>query len=111
MATDLQLLGQAQGINSNLAALVAAMKAAFFGNITVGTFSLAAAVTTTVNNANVTANSLVLLEPTNAAAATVMGSSKSLYLSAKVAGTSFTVATADGTSPVGTCNFSFMIVN
>lgn len=74
-----------------------------------GTLVLGAAVSTTVNNVNVTATSHLDLSPTNAAAATLMGSAKALYVSAKVAGTSFTVSTANGTAAAGTETFDYIL--
>jgi NAD(P)-dependent dehydrogenase (short-subunit alcohol dehydrogenase family) len=76
-----------------------------------GAFTMAAAATLVVPNALVTAGSIILLTPTNAAAATLQGSNESLYISAKAAGVSFTVATAAGTSAAGTETFSYIIVN
>ena len=69
---------------------------------TSGVFTMNGVASLTVNNANIldastsNGNSVVLVIPLNAAAATAMGGAKSLYVSAKVAKTSFTVATADG---------------
>lgn len=65
---------------------------------TTGTFTLAVAATTTVPQPAIRATSVVQLSPTNALAATLMGSSKALYVSAITPGTGFTVATADGTN-------------
>lgn len=76
-----------------------------------GSFTLAAAATTTVIQTNTAANSIVLLMPTNAAAGTLMGSTKSLYISARTVGASFTVATASGVAAAGTETFSYVIVN
>lgn len=77
---------------------------------TTGTFTLAAAATTTVSQLDVQSNSIIVPLPTNAAAATLMGSNKSLYVSAKVSGASFTVATASGVAAVGTEQFSYYII-
>ena len=77
----------------------------------VGTFTLAAAATTTVSSVYVTANSIIIPFPTNAAAGTLQGSAKSLYVSAKSAGVSFTVATASAASAAGTETFSFLLLN
>ncbi|MDE2096858.1 MAG: hypothetical protein KGL39_06385 [Patescibacteria group bacterium] len=78
---------------------------------TIGTFTLAAAATTTVAQPAVKANSYVVPFALNAAAATLMGGTKSLYQSAVVAGTSFTVATADGTNAAGTEKFGYFLLN
>lgn len=77
--------------------------------LSTGSFTLAAAATTTVTDTNVTANSVVLPFPTNASAATLMAGASSLYVSAKTAGTSFTVATADGGNAAGTETFEYLI--
>jgi hypothetical protein len=84
-----------------------------FGNVWAanpsGSITLGAAASTVVNNACVTATCKIILTPTNAAAATLMGSTKSLYVSARSAATSFTVHTADGTNAAGTETFDYLI--
>lgn len=72
-------------------------------------FTLANNKDTVVSNTSVTTMSHITLIPTNAAAATLMSGSKSLYISARTAGTSFTVTTADGTAAAGTETFTYMI--
>lgn len=72
-----------------------------------GSFTLSAAATKTINNASTTAVSKIRLIPTNAAAATLMQSTKSLYLSARTAGVSFVFSTADGTNAAGTETFEY----
>lgn len=74
-----------------------------------GTFTLAAAATTTVTQPGIKATSVVQLTPTNAAAATLMGSAKALYVSAKTPGASFTVATANAVAAVGTETFDYSV--
>lgn len=64
---------------------------------------------TVVSNNNVTTTSHITIVPTNAAAAALMNGSKSLYVSARVAGTSFTLTTADGTAAAGTETFTYII--
>jgi hypothetical protein len=76
-----------------------------------GTFTLTAAATTTVTQTGITATSVVLLSPTNAAAATLMGSAKALYISALTPGASFQVATANATAAAGTETFKYVVVN
>lgn len=76
-----------------------------------GTFTLAAAASTAVANTSVLANCKIELQATNAAAGTLMGSSKSLYISAVTPGTGFTVHTADGTNAAGSEQFSYTAVN
>lgn len=102
-ATD--VVTQLQGIVRQLSAWVTA----FQGRPTFGSLALAAAASTVVMQPAVQSNSFVQLTPTNAAAATLMGSSKALYISTIVAGSSFTVATADGTSAAGTEKFSYSL--
>ena len=79
--------------------------------VTSGNFSLAAAPTTSVAQAFVTATSTIQITPVNASAATLMGSSKSLYIASRVVGVSFTVGTADGTNATGAELFSYSLVN
>jgi parallel beta-helix repeat protein len=74
-----------------------------------GTFTAANAATTVVTNTLITAQSVITIMPTNAAAATLMAGAASLYVSAKTEATSFTVATADASSAAGTETFDFYI--
>lgn len=76
-----------------------------------GNFTLGAAATTVVADTFISANSKIVPIPTNAAAATLMSGAKSLYVSAKTASTSFTVATADATAAAGTETFDYTITN
>lgn len=76
-----------------------------------GTFTCSAASSTTVTNASVASNSIILLTPTNAAAATLQSGATCLYLSARTAGTSFAVTTASGGSAAGTETFQYIIIN
>jgi hypothetical protein len=76
-----------------------------------GSFTLSAAATTTVTNANVYSACRITLTPTNAAAATLMGSVKCLYVSAKTQGTSFAVTTGNGAAAAGTETFDYQINN
>ena len=78
-------------------------------NEIVGSFTLGAAATTVVANVDVTATCTILLTPTNAAAATLQGSAKCLYISARTAGASFTVATASAAAAAGTETFNYRI--
>lgn len=76
-----------------------------------GIFTMAAAATTTVNNNNTSGAAYrVQIFPYNAAAAALVAGAKSPYVSTTVAGTSFTVATADGTNPAGTETFGYVIL-
>ena len=80
-----------------------------------GTFTLAAAPSTTVPNAYVNAandsHCVITLSPVNAAAATLMGSVKCLYevVGSRVSNTSFKVATANGAAAAGTEVFYYKI--
>lgn len=80
-----------------------------------GTFTCANAAATTVNDATaaalITATSVISLMPTNAAAATLMGAATSLYVSARTAGTSFVVTTANAAAAAGTETFEYEIIN
>jgi hypothetical protein len=95
---------QLQAIVRQLTALVQAIN----GRVTYGTVTLAAAASTTVTQPAVKSNSVIQLTPTNAAAATLMGSNKSVYVSAIVAGASFTLTTASSTA-AGTETFNYTI--
>lgn len=77
----------------------------------VGTFTCAIAATTTVPQTAVQANSVILLMPTNAAAATLMSGANSLYVSARTANTSFAVSTAAAGSAAGTETFTYALFN
>lgn len=77
----------------------------------VGTFTCGAAATTVVADVNVVATSVILWTPTNAAAGTLQAGTTHLYLSARTAGASFTVATASGGSAGGTETFAYAIFN
>lgn len=76
-----------------------------------GAFPCAAAATTVVNDARITATSRILITPTNAAAATLLQAATALYVSAKVAGASFSVTTANGAAAAGTETFDYVVVN
>ncbi len=76
-----------------------------------GTFTLAAAATTTVPQTATQSTSLITLTPLNASAATLMGSNKALYISARTQGASFTVATASGAAAAGSEQFAYALQN
>lgn len=73
-----------------------------------GSFTLAAAASTTVANTDIEAGSVIMLSPTNASAATLQGSAKSLYITVVNPGAGFTVATANAASAAGTETFSYV---
>jgi hypothetical protein len=107
--SDLQMLGQAQGINANLAKLIQVMSDAFVGSASTGTFTMAAAASKSVTDTNVKATSYVIPFALNAAAGTLQGSAKALYTTA--ADGSFTAATASGASAAGTEAFGYLVLN
>lgn len=100
-----------KAIATNLSAQTTALKQFLGVGGTGGNVTLANAATTVVANTRVAAASLIFLQPTNAAAATLLAGSSSPYISAKSAGVSFTIATADAGSAAGTETFSYLIVN
>lgn len=77
-----------------------------------GTFQLTAAATFNIADTRINAASIVRITPTNASAASLMGSSKSLFqdVAGTVSGTSFQLKTADGTNAAGTETFSYELV-
>jgi hypothetical protein len=93
----------------NIARQLGLWVAAFKGRNTFGTFTMAAAATTVVPQPAVQALSIITLTATNAAAATLVGSAKSPYISAKSPSASFTVATASGVAAAGTETFSYVV--
>lgn len=76
-----------------------------------GSFTMANAATKVVADPNVTASSYIILQATNSHAADLQAGAKALYISAKTAGTSFTVATQDGNAAVGDEEFDYIIYN
>lgn len=78
-----------------------------------GSFTLSAAATTTIANSSVVAGSIVIPFPTNAAAATLMGSAKCLYqdTTLNVVGTSFSLKTGNGVAAAGTETFNYIMIN
>lgn len=110
LVTALQgIIRQLTAGNSLSQQLIAAIAAAF-PRISNGTFSFTAAATAVVTAPQITATSLIVLIPTNASAATLVGGTKSPYVSARSVGTSFTVSTADATNAAGTETFSYLMV-
>lgn len=94
-----------KGIVSQLSALVQAIK----GRVTSGTFTMTATATLVVPEPAVRSNSDIQISATNASAGALMGSNKSLYISAKTAGVSFTVTTASGVAAAGGETFSYLV--
>lgn len=98
--------------NQQLAAIVAALQGIFprVSSIAFGVFQLGAAVTTTVSQTTTQANSVIVPFPTNAAAGTLQGSTRALYVSARTANASFAVSTASGVAAAGTETFLYVII-
>lgn len=72
-----------------------------------GTFTMSAAASKSVTDDSVTTTSFITLTPTNAAAGTLQGSTKALYVTP--AAGSFTVRTASGVAAAGTETFSYSV--
>lgn len=102
-ATD--IVTQLQGIVRQLVSLTNAVT----GRVVFGTFTMPVAATLTITQPGIQSNSVVSINPTNASASTLQGSAKALYVSAIVAGTSFTLSTANATNAAGTETFSYTI--
>lgn len=109
MASQDDMLAQAQGLNANLAQIVSVLTSRFALGSYGGSFTCGAAASTVVTDANAKTTSKVLLTPTNAAAGTLQGSAKCLYVTK--ANGSFTVTTASGVAAAGTETFDYEIVN
>jgi hypothetical protein len=77
----------------------------------VGSFQCTPTASTTVANTLISLGARIFIMPTNAAAATLMQSTKSLYVSAVTHETGFTVTTADGTAAAGNETFSYWFSN
>ncbi len=75
-----------------------------------GSITLSASATTVVPQTAVQADSFIFLMPTNAAAATLMGSARSLYLSAQTTGSSFALTTANGSAAGGTETLNYALM-
>lgn len=94
-----------QAANKLMAKLVGVLTGIFPRSF--GTFTLSAASTKVVTDANVTTASIITLMPTNASAGTLMGSAKSLYVT--TAAGQFTVTTASGVAASGGEAFSYTV--
>lgn len=93
----------------NIARQLGNWVSAYRGRQTFGTFTLTAIVSTQVLQPSVQANSIISLMATNAAAGTLMGSAKFLYVSAIAPGASFTLTTSSGVPPAGGEQFSYLV--
>jgi hypothetical protein len=108
---DIDMLAQANGLNANFGQFITIMKNRFALSAFSGSFTMGAVATQVIPDVNAKANSIIWLVADNAAAATMQATTKNPYVSAKAAGTSFTVATADGTAATGGQIFSYVILN
>lgn len=79
-------------------------------SVTAKTFTATAAASTVVADTEVQANSHIVVTATNIAGANLMAGAKTFYVSARNAGVSFTLSTADGTSAAGTENFTYRVL-
>jgi|WetSurMetagenome_2_1015567.scaffolds.fasta_scaffold103402_2 hypothetical protein len=111
LMSDLSMSGHAQGINNNLSRLITVMENRFPLAAFSGTMTWTAAVTATVTDANVKANSIIILMATDASAGTLEAGAKKPYVSARNVGVSFVLTTADGNAAAGTETFSYFILN
>jgi hypothetical protein len=92
-----------------LTAIQVALASIFVGAASIGTFTMAAAATKTVTDANVKASSYVIVFPLNADAGTLQGASTCLYT---VAGAgSFMAKTASGGNAAGTESIGYLVLN
>lgn len=96
-------------IAKNLGALIAQVQTTL-PRVT-GTFTFGAAATAVVPEPSVRSNSTITLIPTNASAATLVGSAKSPYVSARSVGVSFTVSTASGVAAASGESFTYQLQN
>lgn len=97
-----------KALNQNISQLIQVLQN-IFRNTGSFTWNTASA-TFVVTNTGVQATTQVLLIPTNAAAATLLGSNEYPYVSSRVVGTSFTLSTAAGTAAAGTETFFYVLI-
>lgn len=102
-------LGDVTSQLQNIARQFGLWIAAFKGRITFGSFTMPAAATATISQPAAQANSNISLTATNAAAGTLQGSAKHLYISSISPGVSFTVATASGGNAAGTETLNYLV--
>lgn len=109
MASLDDLVTVGNNLNKNISLLIQTITAVF-PRIS-GTFTLAAASTTSVSQSAMQSNSIVLWNPVNSSAATLEGSAKNIYVLSKTSGTGFVVSTANGSAAAGTEQFSYVVIN
>ena len=105
MADNADIVSKLQMANENMGRLVNIIGGWFPRAF--GSFTMSATASKTVTDANCSSSSYVVLIPTNAAAGTLQGSTKCLYVTA--ANGSFTVTTASGVAAAGTETFNYLI--
>lgn len=76
-----------------------------------GTLTLSGTATTTVTQPAVATNSIISWTPLNAAAGTIEGSAKKLFLSAQNVGSNFVLKTSNAGTTAGTESFQYWIWN
>lgn len=96
-------------IAKNIGALISTLQATL-PRVT-GTFTFGAAATAVVAEPAVRSTSIITLIPTNASAATLAGSAKAPYVSARTVGTIFTVSTANAAAAAGGEVFQYTLSN
>lgn len=109
MASDPSLTGAANGVNNNLGRLVQLMASRFALGAFSGSFKCAASTMTTVTDANVKANSVILLMPFGTAAASLEAGANKPVVTALNAGVSFVITGAGAAA--GTEQYFYVIVN
>lgn len=93
----------------NIARQIGLLVQAYSGRVVGGTFTLAAATSTVVSDARVTANSIITWGATNATAALTVRT-LGLYLATKTAASTFTMSCQNG-SATGTETFNYVLFN
>jgi uncharacterized protein (DUF1800 family) len=109
MATDSQMAGYAQGMNTTLGKIANILETRFALGAYTGSFTMAASTTKTVADANVKAGSLIFLMPTNVSAGALEAGANKPYVSARNAGVSFVLTCAGAAA--GSETYSYTILN
>lgn len=102
------IINSLQAMNRNISELITAIKA-IFPRI-YGSFTMGAAATKTVTDSRVKVGAQIYLQPTNAAAGTLVGSVMCPYIDSVASG-SFVVKTASGAAAAGTETFNYLVIN
>lgn len=100
-----EMVSQAKGLNQNMGALIQAIQNAFVGNASQGSFTMAAGATQAIPEPRVTATSIIIPAPRNAAAAGL-----NAFVSAINPGSSFTISLS-GANAAGGEQFDYLLVN